>query len=126
VTGPTPSIPVSTPAVSDASVLNFQLNLRENPGEGAEILEVLPQNTPLDIIGRYFDNTWVQVRTPSGKVGWVLARLVGINIDLTTVPVVSAVFISPPRPRRRRPRPPPGRPDLVLVEQVRGNGGRMR
>lgn len=96
VTVATPSVPVATSAVSDATVINFQLNLRENPGEGAKILEVMPQNTPLDIIGRYFDNSWIQVRAPSGKVGWVLTRLVGINIDLTTVPVVSAVFISPP------------------------------
>ncbi len=82
--------------LGDATVINFQLNLRQNPGEGAFILEVLPQNTPLDIVGRYFDNSWIQARAPSGNTGWVLARLVDINIDLTTVPIVNAPFIAPP------------------------------
>jgi hypothetical protein len=95
---PTPGVVITTiPSVTaDAFVINATLNLRENPGEGARILEVMPQNTPLDIIGRYIDNSWVQVRVPSSKIGWVRADLVDINIDLTTVPVVNAIFIAPP------------------------------
>lgn len=82
--------------VPDAVVTSRELNVRNNPGEGARILEVLPQNTPLRVIGRYSDNSWVQVATPSNTTGWVLVKLLQLNIDLANVPVVNAPFILPP------------------------------
>ncbi|NLX10201.1 MAG: SH3 domain-containing protein [Chloroflexi bacterium] len=96
-TAPTsaPQQPQAT-AVPDATVDSRQLNLRANPGEGADILGVLPNDMALDIIGRRFDNSWVQVTTPTGLTGWVFASLLEINIDLNTVPVVNAQFIAPP------------------------------
>jgi dipeptidyl aminopeptidase/acylaminoacyl peptidase len=96
--GPAPSDEVVGPPVPavDGEVNSYQLNVRANPGEGGRILEVIPRGTPLDILGRYYDNNWIQVQTPTGNVGWVAAWLVDININLATVPVVSAQYISPP------------------------------
>jgi uncharacterized protein YraI len=93
----TPSQPgTAAPGAVDARVNARALNVRSNPGEGATILEVVPNNTPLDIIGKWTTDTWLQVVTPSGKTGWVFAELITINIDLSGVPVVNAPFIVPP------------------------------
>ncbi len=85
-----------TPILPDAVVNASTLNVRANPGEGATILTKIPQGTQLRILGRYFDNTWVQVQLPNGTVGWVYRPLLTINIDLTTVPVLNVQFIPPP------------------------------
>ncbi len=90
-------LPVTpTPILPDAVVNASTLNVRANPGEGATILTKIPQGTQLRILGRYFDNTWVQVQLPNGTVGWVYRPLLTINIDLTTVPVLNVQFIPPP------------------------------
>lgn len=96
--GQPPAVPTATTgsALPDATVDTYRLNVRSNPGEGARILTSVPQNTPLEVVGRYSDNTWLQVRTPSNVVGWVYAPLVRLNIDLAGVPVIAATFIAPP------------------------------
>jgi hypothetical protein len=83
-------------ALPDGVVNSATLNVRANPGTGAQILANIPRNTPLTILGRYPDNSWLQVLTPSGVTGWVSAELVTININLANVPVVNAQFIAPP------------------------------
>lgn len=105
--GPTPGVVVTVAPVStvDGKVNSYQLNVRANPGEGARILEVLPRDTPVDILGRYYDNNWIQVQTPTGNVGWVAAWLVDITIDLSTVPIVNAQFVSPPPTATPTPAP---------------------
>jgi hypothetical protein len=84
------------PTLPDAVVNADTLNVRENPGEGAKILMKVTRDTALDILGRYPDNSWVQVRTPNGIAGWVYRPLLTVNIDLAIVPVVNATFIAPP------------------------------
>lgn len=79
----------------DAIVASASMNVRENPGEGARILVTLPRDTPLRILGRYFDNSWLQVQTANGVVGWSFTRLMTVNIDLARVPIVNATFIAP-------------------------------
>jgi uncharacterized protein YraI len=98
--GQPPAVVTVTPApqvvTGNAYVDTFELNVRNNPGEGARILEVIPRDTPVTIMGRYYDNSWVQVQTPSRTVGWVAARLLRITIDLATIPVIDVPFINPP------------------------------
>ncbi len=99
--GQAPPAATITPGVApitggNATVASYELNVRQNPGEGGRILQIIPQDTPVTILGRYADNSWVQVQTPSGIVGWVSARLLDININLATVPVINAAFINPP------------------------------
>lgn len=96
-----PGVPAATatpsqPVLPDASVNAARLNLRQNPGEGATIITQLPRDMALDIIGRMADSTWVQVVTPEGRMGWVYAPLLRVNISLASVPVVNVQFIPPP------------------------------
>ena len=86
------------PAQPDATVGVARLNLRANPGEGANIVTVLTQGDVLQVIGRRFDNSWLQVRTPAGLTGWVYAPLVTVTIPLANVPVVDAQFFPAPTP----------------------------
>jgi uncharacterized protein YgiM (DUF1202 family) len=89
--------PIPTQALLPDGVVNSgQLNVRANPGTGAQILTSVPRDTPLTILGRYSDNSWLQVETPNGVTGWVFTELVTVNINLANVPVVSAQFIAPP------------------------------
>ena len=57
---------VATPTVTlpDGVVNATTLNVRANPGEGASILTKVNRDTPLKILGRYFDNSWIQVQLP--------------------------------------------------------------
>lgn len=91
------------PAASPTSTLpdgvidnTSQLNVRVNPGTGADVITFLTRNTPVDIVGRYADNSWLQIMLPDGQSGWVSGAYVRVNIDLNTVPVVNAPFIAPP------------------------------
>ncbi|NLE49810.1 MAG: SH3 domain-containing protein [Chloroflexi bacterium] len=86
------------PAQPDATVSVSRLNLRGNPGEGANVLTVLNEDDPLEIIGRRFDNSWVQVRTATGTIGWVSTPLLNITVQLANIPVVDAPFFAPPTP----------------------------
>ncbi|MBN1965028.1 MAG: PD40 domain-containing protein, partial [Anaerolineae bacterium] len=94
--GPGPAAATPGQAVPDGVVDANSLNIRSNPGEGAQILTNVPRNTPLDIIGRRFDNTWLQVITPNNVTGWAFGGLIRVSIDLSTIPVVDAPFIAPP------------------------------
>jgi hypothetical protein len=69
------------------------LRLRAAPSTDSTILDLLEPGTPLDIIGRTPDSFWLAVRTPVGRVGWVWAQYLTINIDLAGVCVVDATSI---------------------------------
>jgi hypothetical protein len=84
----------------DAVVNVPSLNVRAKPGAGASLVEVLAKDTPLKVAGRLADKSWVQVTTPKGKSGWVLASLLKLNVDLAKVPIIRAVITAPqPAPR---------------------------
>jgi uncharacterized protein YgiM (DUF1202 family) len=102
----------------NATVDTYELNVRQNPGEGARILDVIIRDTPVTILGRYYDNSWVQVQTPAGIVGWVAARLLDIDIDLATVPVINTPFINPPP----TPTPAPTIPPEPVIMFYASNG----
>lgn len=89
----TPAVPTPIP---DAVVISANLHVRENPGEGAPILLTIPMGTPLKILGRFPDNSWIQVMTPNGNLGWVSTAFISINVNLLDVPVIPAAFIAPP------------------------------
>jgi hypothetical protein len=72
------------------------LNIRANPGQGASVLATIPNTTPLTVLGRISDSSWLQVRTADNITGWVAAPFVTLNIPLANVPFVTATFIAPP------------------------------
>lgn len=97
--------PQGTPT-ADAVVTSARLNVREYPGEGADILTSVGSGTALDVVGRRADNSWLQVTLPGSIMGWVFADLVEINIDLDTVPIVNTPYIAPPPTATPLPIPP--------------------
>jgi hypothetical protein len=55
------------------------VRLRSQPGNAAPVMTVLPENTPLVVIGpdRTVDGiVWRQVRAPGGAEGWIAASFV--------------------------------------------------
>lgn len=89
----------ATPAAAQAdgvvSSAFSSINVRSNPGTGAPVIATLTRNTPVDVIGRLQDSSWLQIQLLDGQVGWVAANLIQLNINLTSLPVVNAVFIAP-------------------------------
>lgn len=79
----------------DAVVNTASLNVRAYPGTGAPIVASVPQGTPLEVIGRLSDNSWLQVITPDQIQGWVFAQLLQINVDLSAVSVIAVEVIHP-------------------------------
>lgn len=86
--GRPPAAPKATPAPDARVAPNADnLRLRQTPSTSGRILARLAANTPLTIIARSINNTWLQVKTPDGMQGWVMARYVIVNIDLSKVRV---------------------------------------
>lgn len=67
------------------------LRLRAEPNTQAAILAQLVGLTPLRVVGRNADSSWLQVITVLGETqGWVSAEFVEIFVVLEQVPVVTA------------------------------------
>jgi uncharacterized protein YraI len=56
---------------------------------------MLDAGTPLTIIGRTADNTWVQVVLDDGRNGWVAAQYLDITIDLNVISVTGSAQDAP-------------------------------
>jgi LysM repeat protein len=89
VGGRPPSAAPKATATPDARVspTGGNLRLRQTPSTSGRILTRLAANTPLTIVARSINNTWLQVKTPDGTQGWVMAQYVIVNIDLSKVRV---------------------------------------
>ncbi|MGQ9816145.1 MAG: LysM peptidoglycan-binding domain-containing protein [Candidatus Roseilinea sp.] len=89
VGGRPPSAAPKATAAPDARVspTGGNLRLRQTPSTSGRILTRLAANTPLTIVARSINNTWLQVKTPDGTQGWVMAQYVIVNIDLSQVRV---------------------------------------
>jgi len=91
--------------IGDAVVLpQAGLNLRGGPGGEYTLLQVLEQDTPLDLLGRSADNLWYEVLTPSNRQGWVSSEYLEIlitrelvitwNPTVTPTPVAEIIVVS--------------------------------
>ena len=67
------------------------LRLRDKPGTAGSVIDMLSAGTPVTIVGRTEDNTWIQVVLVDGRTGWVSAEYVVLNIDLAVVSVTGTV-----------------------------------
>jgi len=76
----------SAPANAQVSAGGGGLRLRRGPGLSQPILTMLNALTPLTIIGRTPDSSWLEVIAPGGA-GWVMAQWVDSSIALDSIPI---------------------------------------
>lgn len=66
------------------------LRLRSLPSTNADIVAQIPENSPVYIVGRTPDNSWLQVIVPGDQIGWVWAAYIvpnsHINIAALEIP----------------------------------------
>ena len=63
------------------------LRMRDIPSLYGTVLANLDSFTPVGIVGRTEDNSWLEIRTPDGGEGWVWGAYLRVRADLTDVPV---------------------------------------
>ncbi len=51
----------ATPEIPEGIILPIQVELREYPGEDAPVLEMVPQNTLVMVLGTTSDNQWLEI-----------------------------------------------------------------
>src|SRR5512136_2680615 len=67
------------------------LNLRQGPGTGYTIVDVLRSGDAATVTGRDASGAWYQVKLADGRTGWVNGSYVQLSGDATGVPVVQAL-----------------------------------
>ena len=73
-----------------ASVISLSgVNARSTPDTNTEPLQTLPFDSVLRVVGRSADNTWLKVTLEEGRLAWVLASEVKLNVEIATLPVVN-------------------------------------
>ncbi len=90
----TPTLTLTATAIPDAMILNG-FRLLNGPGYVYLPVILVGPNTPASIIQRNEDGTWVQVsyfpaKNQPARTGWIEARMLQINIDLSRIPVITA------------------------------------
>lgn len=73
----------------NGTVVNcYYLNVRSGPAVIYNVLEIVEQGAQLEVLGRNYYATWVQVRTPSGIVGWVNGYYIYTGVPIYNLPIV--------------------------------------
>jgi SH3-like domain-containing protein len=86
------TLPVTTEdfaVEAPALVASEALNLRDGPGGRYVALQVLPQHTPLTVVGRH--EGWYQVVTEAGVLGWADGDFVATSVVSTSLPAVEEI-----------------------------------
>ncbi|MCD4687688.1 MAG: SH3 domain-containing protein [Anaerolineae bacterium] len=130
--GPGPG-PVSTPfptltpqaAAQPDAIVNpsgaTNVNVRAQPGTGAQIVTRLRRGDPVTVIAKYYDHmydeSWVQIQAADGTVGWIYEPILALNISLANVPAVAAQFVPPPATSTpAATAEPTADPNVVVIE----------
>ena len=83
--------------VANGVVATGQLNVRTGPGIESSIVTSVFSGEALAIYGRSGYNTWIQVRTSNGSVGWVNSTYIIMDVPLNNLPVVgTGGSVTPP------------------------------
>ncbi|MBE2267322.1 MAG: SH3 domain-containing protein [Anaerolinea sp.] len=79
--------------VSITIITRFNTNLRAQPDFGADVVAIVPFNTPLEVQARTEDSLWLRVRY-DGVTGWLMTALINVtsgqNIEVLPVDVPNA------------------------------------
>ncbi len=88
------------PVVVEASIAGERINLRNGPGTEYDAIGRISGGTPVQVIGRYHEGNWFQVRERAGKpVFWVSGELLNLpEGSADTLFEVQADQIPPPPP----------------------------
>ncbi|KPV51361.1 glycoside hydrolase, partial [Kouleothrix aurantiaca] len=88
------------PVVVDATIAGERINLRNGPGTQYDAVGRISAGAPVQVIGRYHDGNWFQVRERAGKpVFWVSGELLNLPEGAAdTLFEVQADQIPPPPP----------------------------
>lgn len=104
VAGLLPVFEVSAQAGSVAAVDTGKLNVRSGPGVTFTILNKVPYNTVVTLVGKASTGTWVQIRLGDNSLGWVNSLYLRTYADLSILPVTyDTSVVVPPQTV-----PPPG------------------
>ncbi len=76
------------------------LRLRDSPVVGDNVRTRLTELTPLRILGRTNDNNWLQVVTPTGTQGWVMAQYVESTNSASIASILPIVATAAPASSR--------------------------
>jgi len=74
------------------------LYLLRYPGDGAEILAMIPERQPVSVLGRTASGEWLLVRLASGVEGWVHALESGASIVVSNLPIMEDITGTVPVP----------------------------
>jgi uncharacterized protein YgiM (DUF1202 family) len=72
------------------------LNIRSGPGPQYAILATANQGHAVAVLGRSGFNTWVQVRTFAGVVGWANSDYMQMDVPLNNLPIIGSGTTPPP------------------------------
>lgn len=81
---------------ANGTVNTGALNVRSGPTIDASIVATVYQGNVVAVLGRSGSNTWVQVRTYNGEVGWVNSTYLIMDVPLNNLPVVGGGTVTPP------------------------------
>jgi uncharacterized protein YgiM (DUF1202 family) len=90
------------PVVVDATIAGERINLRNGPGTEYDAVARISADTPVQVIGRYQDGNWYQIRERPGKpVYWVSAELLNLPDGAANVlfEVAPDQVLPPPPPK---------------------------
>jgi uncharacterized protein YraI len=97
---PAPAAPGIAGFARGASLQAFDhLNIRTGPGLNFPVLVTLSPSQNFVLEGRNADTSWLQVRVPDGRIGWVSSAVITTTFNLATLPVTTdapAVATMPP------------------------------
>ncbi len=85
-TGPTP-VPTTTGVPPIGTVNTTGLNLRAGPDYGFSVLEVAFMGWQVTLLERNGPLTWLKVRTPTTKVGWVEVSHITTSYPIANLPI---------------------------------------
>ena len=98
---PTPSTGAPSEATPSAggepiaTVTTGALNVRSGPGIGYEVITIVYEGDRLTLIGRNANTSWIQIRLPDGREGWVGNFYIRPETPLNTLPVTSGTASEP-------------------------------